>query len=79
MSITTTLYDLIEVVSAECNDGNQVVPIDQDLINSGKVVLVRSSSRVQVVSLVAKQGEHWFSVYRNKDSREEVMLMTTGK
>ena len=42
MSIVSTLYDLIEAVSAECNDGDQVVGIVQDLINSGSVVLVGS-------------------------------------
>ena len=50
MSIVTTLYDLIDAVSAECRDDSQVAAIVQDLINSGKVVLVRSTSRVQVVS-----------------------------
>jgi hypothetical protein len=50
MAIVTTLYDLIEAVSAECNDGEQVMAIVRDLVNSGKVVIVRSSQKIRIVA-----------------------------
>jgi len=62
MSIVTTLYDIIEAVSAECNDSDQVLAIVQELVNSGRVVLLGSSRRIQVVSLGGQQNEHGLSV-----------------
>jgi hypothetical protein len=50
MAIVTTLYDLVEAVSAECEDSEQVMAIVRDLINSGKVVIIRSSKKMRVVT-----------------------------
>ncbi len=50
MSIETTLYDLIEAVSAECNDDNQVTAIVQDLINSSETRNARTSGKIRIVS-----------------------------
>ena len=49
MSIVTTLYDLIEAVSSECNHEEQVIGIVQDLINSGRAVLLRHSIGLEIV------------------------------
>ncbi len=49
MSIETTLYDLVNAVSAECEDNDQVVSIIQDLINAGKVELLRSSKKMKII------------------------------
>ena len=50
MAIETTLYDLVEAVSAECENSEQVMAIVRDLINSRKVVIVRSSEKIRVVT-----------------------------
>ena len=50
MSITTTLYGLVEAVSAECENDEDVLAIVMELINSGKVVIVRWSKEVHIVA-----------------------------
>ena len=50
MAIIATLDDLVEAIPAECEDSEQVLGIVLDLINSGKVVIVRSSRKIRIVT-----------------------------
>jgi hypothetical protein len=50
MAIVTTLYDLVQAVSAECDDSEDVLAIVADLINAGKVRIVRSSRKIRIVT-----------------------------
>jgi len=56
MPIVTTLYDLIEVVTAQCSEDLQVALIVQALINSGRDVLLEKSIRLKVVASDYSQG-----------------------
>ncbi len=49
MSIVTTLYDLVDSVSEDCNDSEKLASIIQDIVNSGKVVTVKSSKKIRIV------------------------------
>ena len=49
MSIVTTLYDLVDSVSEDCSDNEKIASIIEDIVNTGKVVTVKSSQKIRIV------------------------------
>jgi len=49
MAIVTTLYDLVDSVSEDCSDSEKIASIIEDIVNTGKVVTVKSSQKIRIV------------------------------